>query len=141
MSRTQLLFLYGSLLEGTGHQQVDRIISRFTRVLYQGYVQGQLFDLGDYPALVTSDRPGNRVFGAVVELSRASFNLHLLDRFEDYRPNDESNSLYLRRRIMVTCLPLKREVEAWCYVYNRPVRPDMLIRSGQWLAHRQRQEQ
>jgi gamma-glutamylcyclotransferase (GGCT)/AIG2-like uncharacterized protein YtfP len=140
MSRTELLFLYGSLLERTGQQQVDRIISRFTRVLYQGYVQGQLFDLGDYPAFIPTDRPGDRVFGTVVELSRAAFNLPLLDRFEDYRPNDESNSLYLRRRIMVTCLPPRRESEAWCYVYNRPVRPDMLIRSGRWLVHRQEQE-
>jgi gamma-glutamylcyclotransferase (GGCT)/AIG2-like uncharacterized protein YtfP len=140
MSRTEMLFLYGSLLERTGHQQVDRIISRFTRILYQGYVQGQLFDLGNYPGLLMSKRPGDRVFGKVVSLSRAAFNLPLLDRFEDYRPNDETNSLYLRRRVTITCLPLKRQVEAWCYVYNRPVKPEMLIPSGHWLAHLQRQQ-
>lgn len=136
----ELLFLYGSLLDRTGHQQIDRIISRFTRELYQGYVQGQLYDLGSYPGLLPSDQPGHRVFGKVVGLSRAAFNLPLLDRFEDYRPKDEANSQYLRRRIRVTCLPAKRDVEAWCYIYNRPVRPEMLIPSGQWLLHQQRRQ-
>lgn len=140
MSRTELLFLYGSLLERTGHQQVDRIISRFTRVLYQGYVQGRLYDLGNYPGLLTSEQPGDHVFGRVVSLSRAAFNLPLLDRFEDYRPKDENNSQYLRRRIPITCLPLRREVEAWCYLYNRPVKPESLIPSGHWLEHHKRQQ-
>lgn len=134
MSRTEILFLYGSLQARTGHDQVDRIIARFTRVMYQGYVHGQLYDLGRYPGLLASDDSQQRVFGRVVSLSRAAFNLPLLDKFEDYRDKDQQGSEYLRRRVQVFC-PHNRQLEAWCYLYNRPVQPESLIRSGSWLAH------
>lgn len=134
-SRTEILFLYGSLLQQTGNQQVDRIMSRFSRPLYRGYILGRLYDLGQYPGVIESAQENDRVFGQLVELSRAGFILPQLDKFEDYRPKDAGLGQYIRKRIKVYAQGKKTTSMAWCYIYNQPVNEDKWIRGGDWLQH------
>lgn len=134
MSRTETLFLYGSLLQRTGHNSVDRIMSRFSRPLYRGYIHGRLYDLGQYPGVIESDKDTDRVFGMLVELSRASFVLPQLDKFEDYRQKQAEHSQYLRKQVEVYSVDKNKTEMAWCYIYNQPVNEDQWIRSGDWLS-------
>jgi len=103
------LFVYGTLLRGLSRAQV----LRGARFLGPGLVEGQLFDLGDYPGL----RPGKGwVVGEVWQVDAPT--LERIDRIEDYDPRDPPGSLYRRIRVTVRAFSDTR-LEAATYLYNQ----------------------
>lgn len=91
-------------------------------------IEGQLFDLGDYPGL----REGvGSVTGEVFALLDPEA-IEVLDRFEDFFPDEPRESHYLRKRIQ---LIEPRAVTAWVYVYNHAPPPDRRIEEGDWRAY------
>jgi len=105
-----LLFAYGTLQEARQRDTVLRGAS--TREIGRGSVAGTLYDLGEYPGLVAEGAA--RVPGLLIELADEAA-LALLDAYEGV---DEG--LYARIRTPVR-LDTGDEVEAWVYVYLRPV--------------------
>lgn len=127
----ELVFFYGTLMAGFDRRRRAGIDHKLTYI-GRGAIQGALFDLGLYPALVPS-REG-RVWGEVYEMSDAPTVLAALDEIEGYRPDDPDRSLYTRERTEVT-LPDGSHAPAWVYVYNAPLGKAARIPSGDYLEH------
>ena len=104
-----LLFAYGTLRDARQRALVLNGVA--SRELGRGSVAGALYDLGSYPGLL----PGtDRVPGSVIELADEA----ALARLDDFEGVD--GGLYVRQRTTVH-LDGGGAVEAWIYVYNRPV--------------------
>jgi gamma-glutamylcyclotransferase (GGCT)/AIG2-like uncharacterized protein YtfP len=112
----QHLILYGSLRRGLpGHRRLG--LGRALRFVRQVTLAGRLYDLGDYPGLVSTE-PG-RVTGELFAIEDAAI-LPVLDRFEgaDYR-----------REIVQT-----GAVSALVYVFIGLTAGRPVVSSGDWLA-------
>jgi gamma-glutamylcyclotransferase (GGCT)/AIG2-like uncharacterized protein YtfP len=107
-----LLFAYGTLRDALQRDVILR--GAPTREIGPATAPGVLYDLGNFPGLVDG-APGERVPGVVVELPDDAA-LARLDEYEDV-----GAGLFVRRRASVR-LDAGDDVEAWVYVYNRPVR-------------------
>lgn len=119
--------LYGSLMRGLGPLEELGFDSRL-RFVGPCVVQGELFDLGPYPAL----RPGKgRVLAELHRLSDPGLLLEL-DAFEGYDPEHPERSLYLRERVT---LIEPSGIEAWCYLYRATPDRRSKVASGDWRAH------
>ncbi len=120
--------VYGSLLRGLGGIERLGIADRM-RFVGPCLLEGELFDLGDWPGM----RPGR---GPVVGEIHALLDrdvLGVLDQFEDYDPADPRGSLYLRERVR---LLEPAGAFAWTYVYNRVPDASTRIPSGDWRRWR-----
>jgi gamma-glutamylcyclotransferase (GGCT)/AIG2-like uncharacterized protein YtfP len=82
-------------------------------VVGRGSVRGALYDLGEYPGLVDS-ADDERVPGTVLKLTDAAA-LTRLDAHEGV-----GEGLYVRRRMSVR-LADGDEIQAWVYLYARPI--------------------
>jgi gamma-glutamylcyclotransferase (GGCT)/AIG2-like uncharacterized protein YtfP len=92
-------------------------------------MQGQLYDLGPYPAAVPAS--DGRVRGELYRVKDAESVLAVLDDMEGYDQHNPDRSLYQRSRVAVT-LPDGPPVEAWVYFYNAPLGQAPLIPSGDY---------
>jgi len=127
----ELVFFYGTLMAGFDRRRRAGIDDRL-RYVGRGAIQGALFDLGLYPAVIPA--PEGRVWGEVYEMSDSARVLAALDDIEGYRHDDPDRSLYTRARTDVT-LPDGGQAQAWVYFYNAPLGKAPRIPSGDYLEH------
>lgn len=126
---SKLLFVYGTLLKG--HQE-DWKSEVGATLVGRGRIKAELYDLGDYPGAVDADDLSKQsVFGEVYKLNHANYAFNLLDQYEECKPNDPGNSLFLRKVVPVTMQDGRREY-AWAYFYNRGVKGATPIPSGNY---------
>lgn len=118
--REPLLFVYGTLLYGSGHRRIDQLIASHTMRLGTGTVQARVYDLGPYPGAIPHASPTDYVTGHVLRLRGGAATLRILDRYEQYDPRHPTRSVFVRARTPVT-LHDGRKITAWIYWYNRPV--------------------
>lgn len=111
------LFVYGTLLPG---MQASPLLADIARPAGRGRVQGRLYDLGEYPALVPG-QPGEAVWGEVYQLLKPPA-IEQIDRYEGFHPS-RPTSLFRRETAWVTMEDGAR-LQAWVYVYNRPLPPN-----------------
>jgi gamma-glutamylcyclotransferase (GGCT)/AIG2-like uncharacterized protein YtfP len=104
--------------------------------LGRGWVSGQLYDVGLYPAAVPASE--GRIWGEVYEASDPQPVLDALDEIEGYDPADADRSLYQRQEVEVTFPDGLVTTTAWIYFYNAPLGHAELIPSGDYLAHLRR---
>jgi gamma-glutamylcyclotransferase (GGCT)/AIG2-like uncharacterized protein YtfP len=121
-----LVAVYGTLKRGGANHHLLAEGRRSAHVA-DGYVRGALYDLGPYPALVKGLEP------VAVEVYRLLDDrlLDVLDRLEDYRPQDEAASEYVRRRVGVA-VSTSGTLDAWVYLFNRPVTRLRPVPGGRW---------
>jgi gamma-glutamylcyclotransferase (GGCT)/AIG2-like uncharacterized protein YtfP len=119
-----LLALYGTLMSPFG--VLDELgARRHLRLLGACEIPGSLFDVGEWPSLVSGEGVAH---GELFEvLSRTVFER--LDPFEDYDPADHASSAYVRQSVRL----VRPDVEAWVYVASTPLPGARLIPSGSWL--------
>lgn len=120
--------VYGSLMRGLGG--LERLgIGERMRFVGPCVLEGELFDLGDWPGM----RPGDgRVVGEIHAVLDPEV-LPVLDEFEDYDPKNPRESLYLRERVSL----LEPEgATAWTYVYNQIPDASARIPGGDWRRWR-----
>ncbi len=123
MPDADYLFVYGTLIRRLRHPMHRRML-RYASYLCDAVAEGELFDLGAYPAM----RPGaGRVWGELYRIEDFTPLFRTLDRYE--------GSEYERRKIPVRCDGEER-VDAWAYLYRHPLPPSRRIASGSYLAHR-----
>ena len=122
------IFVYGTL-----KQQEERggLWPRTPLSIATAYVQGELFDLGPYPAMCppTNGSPGDCIAGEVWSFTEADMPtvLHVLDAIEGYQQPGQPN-LYIRTTIKYTLFDQQRgQAHTYCYAH-----PAMLLNS----AHR-----
>ena len=128
---SQLIFFYGTLMAGFDRRRRAGIDDKLAYV-GRARMQGHLFDLGLYPALVPA--PDGQVWGEVYRTEAPAEVLAALDDIEGYRADDPDKSLYSRQLARVI-LPDGSADEAWVYFYNAPLGQALRIASGDYLAH------
>ena len=132
-SPTSHVFVYGTLRAAVAHPLAN-LLAEHGRPLGNATCPGALYDVGPYPAAVASDDPADRIHGEawLLDPSKADMVLTTLDHYEGCPDGEEGPALYLRRRIEVT-LEGGEIVEAWIWLYNRPLDGLRRIESGDWL--------
>ena len=131
--REQLLFVYGTLLYGSGHPRIDQLIAAHATRLGPGIVQARLYDLGPYPGAIPNASPTDHITGHVLRLRGGPATLRILDRYEQYDPRHPTRGVYVRARTHVT-LHNGLKTTAWIYWYNRPITGKRRINTGKMTA-------
>lgn len=126
-----LVFFYGTLMAGFDRRRRAGIDDKL-KYIGRGAIQGAMYDLGLYPALVAASE--GRVWGEVYEMADSPTVLAALDEIEGYRHDDPDRSLYMRAQTDVT-LPDGGHAKAWVYFYNAPLGKAPRIPSGDYLEH------
>lgn len=128
------LFVYGSLRSGF-HSPVYEYISRFFKYIGEAKVRGRLFDMGSYPAGVSTN---DQAF-IVGELYQAknqhefSWAIGQLDDYEGVSVEADEVQLYRRE---ITEVHLNGQVtHAWIYWYNGEVAGRPVISSGDLMQY------
>lgn len=88
-----LVFVYGSLKKGFYNHP---LISQFKQIA-KGKINGRMYSLGSFPAIVLSDDPSDVVVGEVYDVT-TDVGLRRLDRLEGYDPNSNFN-FYTRSEV------------------------------------------
>jgi gamma-glutamylcyclotransferase (GGCT)/AIG2-like uncharacterized protein YtfP len=122
------LFAYGTLLPGHAPVGIAVVVDRLT-VVGDGFVQGRLYDLGDFPGAVLDGASAERVFGTVYELPNDPDILRALDAYEEFDLSMADKSQFVRMQCSVT-LTSGTVLDAWIYVYPRTPAPERLVPGG-----------
>lgn len=133
---TRHLFVYGTLREDPNHDMY-RVLARSSHFVGDGTVMARLYDLGDYPGIVLSGRPDERVAGEVYELeeSKAADVLRILDDYEGLGPDDPPPHEYQRVLVNVH-LDDGATLTAWAYVLADSVPQHPRIPASDYLEWR-----
>lgn len=85
-----------------------------------GYVNGKLFDVDNYPGAVPATSFQFKLTGQVLKIKSGCEKeiLRLLDEYEDYNETDITGSLFRRKKTPVYSTGIQKE-EAWIYLYNK----------------------
>lgn len=142
VSQCDTFFFYGSLMER--FHNFDRYLKKKVVDIEVGYCRGYLFNLPvGFPGLIVPEDPcSTLVAGEIMRFNDPLKMMKLLDRLENYRPDNEQKSTYLRKKISLISEssehPQQRKIiDAWVYTYpeqhlsynhHREVR----IECGQW---------
>ena len=117
----RLLFVYGTLHPDRAPRELADDVKRFAPI-GPGTIQGELREIGGYPATLVGERFQGSVPGVVFELPDDPALLKRLDDYEGFYPDDPASSLYVRVQVPVA-LPDGQHRSCWAYIYNQRV-PD-----------------
>ncbi len=133
---TDHIFVYGTLSPGNAPPEIADTVSRL-RPVGSASVRGRLYDLGEYPGAVLSEKSRTLIRGEVFELPGDRNTLTALDNYEGFEPHKPSSSLFLRRVWPVTMDDGKR-VRCWVYIYNGTMKGAQPLRNGRYSRRRVR---
>ncbi len=122
-----LLFVYGTLRRNR-RGRLHPLLRGRARYVGPASVRGRLYDLGRYPGLLLAGN--DRVSGELYRLPDPCSAWPALDRYEECDPSDPQAE-YVRRLIPVH-RPGGTTVDAWCYLYNRPLLPRQRVHGGDY---------
>jgi gamma-glutamylcyclotransferase (GGCT)/AIG2-like uncharacterized protein YtfP len=131
MSALDLVFVYGTLMRGFNHP-MSRLLSDGAEFLGEASCRGRLYMVKHYPGLLHSDDAADVVFGELFRLRNVDELMAALDDYESVGPGYPPPTLYLREKLPVR-MGDGTMVEAWTYIYNRPVNESKRIVSGRFL--------
>lgn len=110
------LFVYGSLLSNF-KSAIGQFLKLHAKFLGEVYVKGLLFDLGQYPGLISPANTSQLVYGHLLQLFDPENVFVTLDQYEGINPEDLSNSEYYRALIQLETNDLGVD-QCWTYIYN-----------------------
>jgi gamma-glutamylcyclotransferase (GGCT)/AIG2-like uncharacterized protein YtfP len=112
-----LLFIYGTLHPDRAPREIAAAARRLIPI-GPATIRGHRHDLGEYPGVIL-DPAAPAIEGELFTVPDAA-TLDALDAYEDFRPADPGNSLFLR--VETTAIRADNSaVICWIYVYNRAV--------------------
>ena len=130
------VFVYGSLRPEFANP-MSRWLSSHSTSLGMGWIEGFLYDLGDYPGLIMKGHPPfTKVIGTVMRLKTkvVSRVLSRLDEYEHVQTHASEEAEYFRKRVTVmmnggTCQT------AWVFIYMRSIEGLRRIESGDYVQY------
>ncbi len=125
------LFVYGTLRREAKSPMHQLLIDQ-SRYVSEACCHGRLYRIGNYPGLLPSANPDDRVRGDLYRVLRPDVLFPALDNYEECGEGFTSPTEFTRGKTNVL-LADGRAVEAWVYWYNRPVEESMRIASGDFL--------
>lgn len=111
----EFLFVYGTLLDPKN--QVAKFLQSNAELYDEGYFQGKLFDLGDYPGAVESNNPEDKVYGSVFVLKTETV-LRILDEYEEAGDQFANPNEFIRTKTEIV-VNKNEKLFCWIYLYNR----------------------
>lgn len=126
------LFVYGTLLRGANHA-MHRVLAEGAAFVGEGWINGRVYRVAHYPGAVLSDAADERVFGEVYRLRSPADALAALDDYEGCGPGSRPPTEFVRVLLRVA-RDHGGDLDAWVYLYNRPVNGLERILSGRFLA-------
>lgn len=125
-----LIFTYGTLKINTGPDSFARYFDRFRVTSTPGTINGVLYDLGYFPALILGGP--EIVYGELHKYAHFTKVIALMDQIEGYFSYNDPNNLYRRIRTQVN---VKNEVIATATVYEFAHSVDGYpkVHSGTWI--------
>jgi gamma-glutamylcyclotransferase (GGCT)/AIG2-like uncharacterized protein YtfP len=129
------LFVYGSLRSGL-HNTVYNYISRYFIFDGMGTVQGDLYDMGEYPAAIPCT-DNHFIAGELYHIAQTEEFDWAMEQLDDYEGLlVEPGGIPLYRREQVDVLFKNTIVTAWMYWYNREIINKHRIESGDYVAYK-----
>jgi gamma-glutamylcyclotransferase (GGCT)/AIG2-like uncharacterized protein YtfP len=120
------LFAYGTLQAGLAPPEVAPTVTKL-RSLGEGFVDGKLYDLGNYPGAIIDPASAWIIYGTVYELQEDAEILCRLDAYEGPE--------YVRVEQLVT-LTAGGVVNCWVYDFQGRPGEERFIESGRWVDRR-----
>jgi gamma-glutamylcyclotransferase (GGCT)/AIG2-like uncharacterized protein YtfP len=124
------LFVYGTLRHAASHPMAAHL-NQQAKLLGPASYQGKLYKVADYPAVIASSNPTDKVYGEVYQLFSADL-WSILDDYEECSPSFAQPTEY-RRWLQTVYLANGDEISAWVYLYNRDISGFEMIESGDFL--------
>ena len=114
------LFVYGTLLN---HFKNDTLLAveKFLKFKSNGYLKGNLYDLGEYPAVVEDAGTSEKVKGEIYLINNPEKVFDILDEYEGV---NEVEPEYKRKKKVVT-LSEGKKIKSWVYVYKKQLEPSL----------------
>jgi gamma-glutamylcyclotransferase (GGCT)/AIG2-like uncharacterized protein YtfP len=131
-----LIFVYGTLRNDPLHE-LFHLLAHDAEFIGEGYVNGCLFNLGDYPGMVLSVNSSEQVKGELYKISQIKLNtaLDILDQFEGCG-HFASQPCEYRRELVNVFITTDKSITAWAYVLNKSTEGLQPIDSGDYLSWR-----
>jgi gamma-glutamylcyclotransferase (GGCT)/AIG2-like uncharacterized protein YtfP len=126
------IFVYGTLMRGFDHP-MSKLLASDAEFLGEASCRGRLYMIAHYPGLLHSHVEGDIVHGDLFRMHDPDRLLAVLDDYESIGLQYEQPTLYLREMLPVTRGD-GSVVQAWTYIYNRPVSETKRIKSGRFLV-------
>lgn len=135
MENTTKLFVYGSLRSGF-QSNAYHYISNYFRLLGDAKVNGNLYDLGEYPAARPAQDKDRFIIGELYDLNEKSSFAWVFGQLDDYEgviAEEGETALYYRE---LTPVFVNGHVEtAWIYWYNGDVSGKPIVPSGDIIEY------
>lgn len=124
------IFVYGTLRNGMLNQVVPEV-SSYIHADAKGFVNGRLFDTGEYPAAKPNKTSQTKVYGDVlmVDDNQLQNVLNVLDEYEEIDEDHPQKSLFKRKLVDVNIANGKK-IKAWIYWYNKDIKGFKELKSG-----------
>jgi len=132
MDAARQIFVYGSLRSGFHHPAYE-YISRYFSLVGNAKVKGSLYDMGEYPAAVSSNG-SNFIVGELYAIKQADEFGWAIAQLDDYEGiHTEQGEIALYKRAQTTVYINDTETLAWIYWFNGDVSGGTCIESGDVL--------
>lgn len=133
-SNIYYLFAYGSLRSGFNSPAYE-YISRYFNKVGEAKVKGKLFDMGKYPAAVTTEEDAFIVGELYLIKNEPEFSW-AIGQLDDYEGvNTEEGETQLYHRELTDVFFSDTVVKAWTYWYNGDVSTGLQISSGDIIQY------
>jgi pyruvate carboxylase len=129
--KEEFLFVYGTLRKDFGNE-LHKLITRNSEFIGMATYQGKMYNIGEYPGIVASDDSSNKVIGELYKLTNSVRLIRILDEYEEFYPENEAESIFVRNAITVNIDGT--DYESYSYLYNRSTEGLAEITSGDFLA-------
>ena len=124
------IFVYGTLRNGMLNQVVP-LLSSYVHIDSKGFVNGKLFDTGEFPAAKPNKLSKTRIYGEVLMIDDGKIEkvLNVLDDYEEIDEKAPQKSLF-RRKIVDVNITNGKKVKAWIYWYNKNTKGFKELKGG-----------
>lgn len=134
MDKKPFLFVYGTLRQA-GNHPMHHVLAQHSTLCGAAWLQGILYRVSWYPCAILSHHPHDQILGELYALHDADAILAKLDDYEECSAHFPAPHEYIRTKQTVFS-PALGAVEAWTYLYNRPVHGLERIISGDFFTPR-----
>ena len=125
------LFVYGTLRRACQHA-LFKVLDNQAEFVAEATFPGLLYMIYDYPGVIESTESSDIVYGEVYYLNDVNRVLSALDEYEECSLAFPTPTEYQRCKRLVK-LNNQQIIEAWIYLYNRPIGNLPRIKSGDFL--------
>jgi len=135
------IFVYGSLRSGFNASAFE-YISRYFQLVAPGKVRGLLYDMGEYPAAVSTQQDHFLIgeLYAIKQEEEFGWALEQLDEYEGINESPEDSPVSFKREL-VEVITESGNTIAWIYWFSGSIADKPLIASGDVLEYLHQQQQ